>query len=305
MESAVRFENISKTFGRGKKQVHAVKNVTLDIGVGQVFGFLGPNGAGKTTTIRMMLTLLRPTQGRVLLYGKDVQREHDILKRVGATVEGAAFYPYLSGQANLEVLARTAGHYNPQRIRALLEQVDLTERARQRFSSYSLGMKQRLGLAAALLHDPDMIILDEPTNGLDPSGIQEMRTFIRELADKHGKTVVLSSHLLNEVEQICDRVAIINKGEIIREGTVKGLLEGKAKLRIEAAPLDKAAAVLGARYAVTPNSHSMTLEAERGDVPRIIRQLIAADIEVYEVVSQKQSLEEYFLAVIQENTTHG
>jgi ABC-2 type transport system ATP-binding protein len=305
MEIAVRIENLSKTFGQGKKQIQAVKNVTLDIGAGQVFGFLGPNGAGKTTTIRMMLSLMRPTQGRVLIYGKDVQQDHNILKRVGATVEGAAFYPYLSGQANLEVLARTEGHYDPKRIKTLLEQVDLSERAKQKFSGYSLGMKQRLGLAAALLHDPDMIILDEPTNGLDPSGIQEMRSFIRELADNHGKTVVLSSHLLNEVEQVCDRVAIINKGEIIREGTVAGLLEGKSKVRIEAAPMDKAVEMLSARYAVTPNSHTMTLEAEHKDVPQIIRELVAANIEVYEVANQKQSLEEYFLAVTQGSEHHG
>jgi ABC-2 type transport system ATP-binding protein len=305
MEIAVRIENLSKTFGKGKKQIQAVKNVTLDIAAGQVFGFLGPNGAGKTTSIRMMLSLMRPTQGRVLIYGKDVQKDHDILKRVGATVEGAAFYPYLSGQANLEVLARTEGNYNPQRIKTLLEQVNLSERANQRFSGYSLGMKQRLGLAAALLHDPNMIILDEPTNGLDPSGIQEMRTFIRELADKHGKTVVLSSHLLNEVEQVCDRVAILNKGEIIREGTVAGLLEGKSKIRIEAEPMEKAVSLLSTRYTVTPNSHTMSLEADHKDVPQIVRELVAANIEVYEVANQKQSLEEYFLAVTQGETNHG
>ncbi|MFN8371470.1 MAG: ABC transporter ATP-binding protein [Anaerolineae bacterium] len=305
MDNAVRIENLSKTFGKGKKQVQAVKNVTLDIAAGQVFGFLGPNGAGKTTTIRMMLSLLRPTQGRVLLYGKDVQREFAVLRRAGAIVEGAAFYPYLSGRANLEVLALTQGKLDPQRINALLEQVGLAERAHQRFAGYSLGMKQRLGLAGALLQDPDILILDEPTNGLDPSGIQEMRTFIRELADKQGKTVVLSSHLLNEVEQICDRVAIINKGEIVREGTVKGLLAGKGKLRIEAAPMEKDINVLSERFQVTPNSHSITLEAEHDDVPRIVRQLVAADVQVYEVASQKQSLEEYFLAVTQGETHHG
>ena len=245
---AIRIHNLSKTFGRRRKRIEAVKHVTLEIPVGQVYGFLGPNGAGKTTTIRMLLDLIKPTEGEVTIFGKHVRHEHGVLRRVGAIVEGAAFYNFLTGRRNLEVLARTANEFDPRRIDALLEQVGLAHRAHQRVKGYSTGMKQRLGLAAALLSDPDLLILDEPTNGLDPEGMHEIRQFIRSLADDHGKTVFLSSHLLGEVEQVCDRVAIINLGEIVREGVVAELLEGKSRLRVEASPLDRAAAVLSEHW---------------------------------------------------------
>jgi ABC-2 type transport system ATP-binding protein len=306
---AIRIENLSKTFGRrsfrGKRRVEAVKHLNLEIQAGQVYGFLGPNGAGKTTTIRMLLDLILPTEGNAYVYGHHVRRQHSILRRVGAIVEGAAFYGFLSGRRNLEVLARTANHYDPGRIEALLEQVGLAERATQRVKGYSTGMKQRLGLAAALLTDPDLLILDEPTNGLDPSGMHEIREFIRELVDKHGKTVFLSSHLLSEVEQVCDRVAIIHMGEIVREGAVKDLLAGKTNLRVEAAPLDKAASVLRERWTVSPNGQWLTVDAGRDDVPYVVRRLVENGVDVYEVASQRQTLEEYFLAVVGEEHHHA
>ena len=203
-------------------------NLDLEIQPGQVYGFLGPNGAGKTTTIRMLMDLVRPTRGVVRIFGQDTHRNSQVLKRVGALVEGASFYSYMSGRDNLVVLAHTANNYCPDRIEFLLEQMELSKSAGQPVSNYSLGMKQRLGIAAALLNDPELVILDEPTNGLDPSGIQAMRSFIRDLAEKDGKTVFLSSHLLHEVEQVCDRVAIIHKGSIVREGIVSELLSGGA-----------------------------------------------------------------------------
>lgn len=306
---AIRIENLSKTFGRGKKRVQAVRNITLDIKARQVYGFLGPNGAGKTTTIRMLLDLVRPTTGSVYLFGRPVGRAPDTLKRVGALVEGAAFYPFLTGRKNLEVLARTSNCYDTARIQALLEQVDLADRADRPVSGYSTGMKQRLGVAATLLADPDLIILDEPTNGLDPAGIQEMRVFIRELVDKQGKTVFLSSHQLSEVEQICDRVAIIKQGEVIREGTVAELLAGNAELRIEAVPLDRVEAVLGERWKITPNGTSVTVNAAREDVPQVVRLLVEHNVDVYQITGQRQSLEEYFLSVTStqemETVEHG
>jgi len=297
---AIRIDNLSKTFGRRRKRIEAVKHVTLEIPVGQVYGFLGPNGAGKTTTIRMMLDLIRPTEGDVWIFGRHVRREHDVLRRVGAIVEGATFYNFLSGRRNLEVLARTANDLNPKRIDALLEQVGLAHRAGQRVKGYSTGMKQRLGLAAALLSDPDLLILDEPTNGLDPEGMHEIRQFIRSLADDHGKTIFLSSHLLGEVEQVCDRVAIINLGEIVREGMVSDLLEGKARLRVEASPLDRAAAVLGEHWAVSSNGQWLTIDATREDAPHLVRRLVEQGVDVYQVASQRQSLEEFFLSVVRE-----
>lgn len=303
---AIRIDGLTKVFGRRKrKQIVAVNNVNLEVEAGQVYGFLGPNGAGKTTTIRMLLDLILPTRGDAFIYGQHVRREHRVLRRVGALVEGASFYPFLTARRNLEVLARTADQYNPRRIDMLLEQVGLAQRAEQRVKGYSTGMKQRLGLAAALLTDPDLLLLDEPTNGLDPSGMHEIREFIRSLVDDHGKTVFLSSHLLGEVEQVCDRVAIINAGVIIREGPVTHLLEGKSYLRVEAAPLDRAAAILSEQWTVTANNHALVVNALRDDVPRVVRSLVAHDVEVYHVASQRQSLEEYFLSVVQDEVTYG
>ncbi len=304
--TAIRVSGLFKQFGRGKRQVKAVQNLDLEVKAGQVYGFLGPNGAGKTTTIRMLLDLIRPTSGIAMLFGESVQRNPAVLKRVGAMVEGATFYPYLTGRKNLEVLSRSGGYYDPKRIQAIIEQVGMADRADRHAKGYSTGMKQRMGLAATLLGNPDLIILDEPTNGLDPAGIQEMRLFIRELADKQGKTVFLSSHMLNEIEQVCDRVAIINKGKLVREGSVTDLLSEQSRLLVEADPLDKAQTILSPHWALHTNGGvHVTVEAQRDDIPTIIRKLVENDINVYEVAAQRQSLEEYFLAVTQGEDNNG
>ncbi|MEZ4671822.1 MAG: ABC transporter ATP-binding protein [Anaerolineae bacterium] len=297
---AIHTDQLFKQFGRGKKQVKAVQDLSLDVKAGQVYGFLGPNGAGKTTTIRMLLDLIRPSSGAVSLYGRAVRRDTDVLNRVGAMVEGATFYPFLTGRQNLEVMARSGGYYDKKVVADLIEQVGMADRADRRTRGYSTGMKQRMGLAAALLGNPDLIILDEPTNGLDPAGIQEIRLFIRELVDKQGKTVFLSSHMLNEVEQVCDRVAIINKGELVREGTVSELLAAQSRLLIDASPLDKAQSILGDQWKLHVNgSTHLVAEARREDVPAIVRRLVEQQVEVYEVTPQRQTLEEYFLSVTQ------
>ncbi|RPJ02896.1 MAG: ABC transporter ATP-binding protein [Chloroflexi bacterium] len=303
---AIRIENLSKNFGRRKsKRIQAVKNLNLEVHAGQVYGFLGPNGAGKSTTIRMLLDLILPTEGNAYIFGQHVRREHQILRRVGALVEGATFYNFLNGRRNLEVLARTANHYDPARIEMLLGQVGLSHRANQRVKGYSTGMKQRLGLAAALLSDPELLILDEPTNGLDPAGMHEMREFIRDQAALHGKTVFLSSHLLGEIEQVCDRVAIIHLGEIVREGAVEDLLADKTYLRVEATPLDKAADVLREFWTVTVNGQSMTVVAARSDIPHVVRRLVDQQIDIFHVAAERQTLEEYFLSVVQEAVPHA
>jgi ABC-2 type transport system ATP-binding protein len=303
---AIRTDGISKTFGRRKsKRIQAVNHLNLEVRAGQVYGFLGPNGAGKSTTIRMLLDLILPSAGDAYIFGRHVRREHDVLRRVGALVEGAMFYNFLTARKNLEVLARTANQYDPARIDTLLEQVGLAGRAGQRVKGYSTGMKQRLGLAAALLGDPDLLILDEPTNGLDPSGMHEIRRFIRQLADEQGKTVFLSSHLLGEIEQVCDRVAIVNLGEIVREGAVEDLLSGKTYLRIEAQPLDKAAALLGEQWTVSQNEHGLTVYAARDDIPHVVRRLVEHEVDVFHVAAERQSLEEYFLSVVQEAVPHA
>jgi ABC-2 type transport system ATP-binding protein len=299
---AIRTEALSKTFGKGKVRVAAVRNLDLEVESGQVYGFLGPNGAGKTTTIRMLMDLIRPSGGSAQIYGRDV-RTSRALKHVGGLVEGPAFYGYLSGRNNLEVLARTADDYRPERIRELLEQVGLTARAGQPVGSYSMGMKQRLGVAAALLGDPDLVILDEPTNGLDPAGIQEMRGFIRGLAKDRGKTVFLSSHLLNEVEQTCDRVAIIHQGEMIREGSVAGLLaEHASNLRIQAAPVEQAEEALRERWRTSRESVPgesvpwLVVEAPPQESPQVVELLVGRGVQVHQVIIQRQTLESYFLA---------
>src|SRR3569833_556792 len=214
----------------------------------------------------MMLGLIAPTGGEVRLCGQDLRADGSVLKRVGSLVDGGAFYPFLSGRRNLEVVAKPHGG-DGARIDALLDQVGLARDAGRKRKGYSTGMRQRLGVAAALLHDPDIVILDEPVNGRDVAGIQEMRARIRSLAADHGKTVFLSSHLLHEVQQVCDRIAIISKGEIVREAGIAELLHDEAGLRVEAAPLDIAEAALSARWAVERDRDHLLVRATRDEAP--------------------------------------
>jgi len=239
-----------------------------------VYGFLGPNGAGKSTTIRMLLGLIAPSAGIVRLFGRDLRTDPSVLRRVGSLVDGGNFYPFLSGRRNLEVLAKTHGGGGG-RIDALLDQVGLAKDGKRKVKGYSTGMRQRLGVAGALLTDPDIVILDEPVNGLDAAGIQEMRSLIRSLAADRGKTVFLSSHLLNEVQQVCDRVAIIHKGEVVRESTVADLLRQDARsLRIEAAPLAAAEAALAGRWAVERSGETLLVAAARAETPELVKRLV-------------------------------
>ncbi len=293
---AIQLENVSKTFGRRKKRVEAVRQLSLEVGPGQVFGFLGPNGAGKSTTIRMMMDLMRPSAGDILLYGRPVHNNPPLMRRVGALVEGAAFYNFLTGRKNLEILARTRACYDAARIQTLLAQVGMAERADRKVQGYSTGMKQRLGLAAALLSDPDLVILDEPTNGLDPAGIQDVRLFIRDLVEKQGKTVFLSSHLLSEVEQVCDEVGIINNGRLVQTGKVAELLSSQAVIRLEVLPVARAVGLLLPKWAVVENGRWLEVQAKREDVPEIVQELVAAEVQIFQVMVQQQSLETLFLA---------
>jgi ABC-2 type transport system ATP-binding protein len=221
----LRTVGLSKRFGR----ITAVDGLDLDMRAGEVFGFLGPNGSGKSTTVGMILGLIEPTAGRVELFGRELPAaRHDLRRRVGAIIETPAFWPYLSGRDNLLALARAAGGVPEQRVDALLAQVGLADRATSKFKTYSLGMKQRLGIASTLLTDPELVILDEPTNGLDPAGQREIRDLIPMLA-REGRGVILASHLLHEVEQVCDRVAIIRSGKLLQVGTVAELIHGAGR----------------------------------------------------------------------------
>jgi len=287
----VQTRGLTKRYGDA---IVAVDDLTLQVRRGEVYGFLGPNGAGKTTTLRMLLGLVRPTSGDAAVLAMAPGTPQG-LARVGAMVEASSFYPYLSGRDNLRVLARYAGVVED-RVEAVLEQVKLSDRADDRCETYSLGMKQRLGVAAALLKDPDLLILDEPTNGLDPAGMAEMRELTRSLGTG-GRTVLLSSHLMGEVEQVCDRVGVIRDGSLIAEGTIEEL-RGRAGLRVRAHPLTEAADLIGALPAVEAVSALdglLDITVDTAQAPVINRALVEAGIAVYELYTQTASLEDVFL----------
>jgi ABC-type multidrug transport system ATPase subunit len=282
---------LTKRYGEA---IVAVDTLELRVRRGEVYGFLGPNGAGKTTTLRMLLGLVRPTSGTATVLGARPGSPQG-LARIGAMVEAPAFYPYLSGRDNLRVLARYAG-VAEERVEAVLGEVGLSARAADRSATYSLGMKQRLGVAAALLKDPQLLILDEPTNGLDPAGMAEMRTFIRALGTGE-RTVVLSSHLMGEVEQVCDRVGVIRDGSLVAEGTVDEL-RGRAGLRVRAEPLAEAARLIGALPDIdhlTSTDGLLNVTVDSSQAATINRVLVQAGIAVSELSVQQASLEDVFL----------
>ena len=272
----------------------SVENLDMEVRRGEVYGFLGPNGAGKTTTLRMLLGLIKPTAGTAVVVGRH-PGDPDSLAQVGALIESPAFYPYLSGLDNLKVLARYT-EIPRTRVDEVLEIVDLTDRAGDSFKTYSLGMKQRLGVAAALLKDPDLLILDEPTNGLDPKGMADMRDLVRHLGA--GRTsVLLSSHLLGEIEHICDRVGIIREGHLVAEGTVDEL-RGGTGLLLQAHPLDGAARIIDRRYGadrIRLIDDTILLQAEPSEAPVVARELVDAGIDILSLQARQQTLEEVFL----------
>ena len=291
VEHGIETHDLTKRYGDA---IVAVDALELRVRRGEVYGFLGPNGAGKSTTLRMLLGLVRPTSGTAAVLGEPPGAAAG-LARVGAMVEAPAFYPYLSGRDNLRVLAGHAG-VAPSRIDPVLDEVDLAARAGDRTSTYSTGMKQRLGVAAALLKDPELLILDEPTNGLDPAGMAEMRAFVRALAGG-GRTVLLSSHLMGEIEQVCDRVGVIRAGSLVAEGTVEQL-RGRAALRVRAEPQAEALRLVrgldGVESATAVDGHLVV--AVGGDrAAAVNRSLVEAGIAVSELAPERASLEDVFL----------
>ena len=271
----------------------AVQNLDLAVPAGGVHGFLGPNGSGKTTTIRMLLGLARPTAGTMALFGRSVP-DHlpEVIGRVGAVVESPKFSPNFSGRLNLELLAGAIGAPRGA-VDAAVEMVNLTGRDGDRYKSYSLGMKQRLAIAATLLKQPDLLILDEPTNGLDPAGIREIRETIRSLGES-GVTVLLSSHILAEVQQVCTSATIIGNGRLLASGTVDDLLGTSSLHRVVTPDPERAAAVLGAAgLSVTPSDGVLRVEAD--DAGAITRALGEADIWLTELTPLRPDLETFFL----------
>jgi ABC-2 type transport system ATP-binding protein len=295
-EFVVEVEGLHKQFGR----IVAVRDLSLRIPRGGVFGLLGPNGSGKTTTIGLLLGLIRPTSGSIRLFGTDVREAHEpALRRIGAMVESPAFYPDLSGRANLRYFQGIGSGVAGRTVDELLQLVGLAERGDSRFRTYSLGMKQRLGIAYALLGSPDLVFLDEPTNGLDPAGMAEIRDLIVRLK-KTGHTIVLSSHLLHEVELVCDDVAILSRGQLIAQGRVQELLHTQGAVRLKTTEDERAGQILGALDWVS------SVRVEDGylvaGVPPdrsadLTRALCRQDVFVTEMVPKTVSLESYFLQV--------
>ena len=239
-ETVLRTYDLTKHYGSRV----AVNHLSLEIRRGEIVGFLGPNGAGKTTSIRMLLGLIAPTAGRVEVFGHDLATERaSLLPRIGALVETPALYLHLTGRENLRAVGAVLGGVPRQRIEVVLEQVGLQTRQKDRVRTYSLGMKQRLGVGIALLNNPDLLILDEPANGLDPAGIVEMRDLLHRLAGE-GKTIFLSSHLLSEVQQICSRVAVINAGKLVADKTVAELTRGQGEYAVQLERAKEALALL-------------------------------------------------------------
>lgn len=303
-ELVIETRQLTKRFGA----VLAVADLSLQVPAGGVFGLLGPNGSGKTTTIGMLLGLVRPTSGEIRLFGNPQPGVHvRDLRRIGAIVESPTFYPYLSGRANLRYFQGIGSRGGADELAHLLELVELTGAADRPYATYSLGMKQRLGIAYALLGDPDLVFLDEPTNGLDPAGVAEVRTLIRGLT-AGGRTVILSSHLLGEVQQVCDHVAILSRGRLLVQGAVAELLSQGGALRLVTTDDLAARPLLGALpfvAGVRQDEGALLVSAPVERAWELTRALAERSIYVVELAPVQLSLERYFLEVTGEPVNTG
>jgi ABC-type multidrug transport system ATPase subunit len=296
--AVIKVENISKNFGTLK----AVDNLSFEVEAGQVFGFLGQNGSGKSTTIRMLLSLIHPSSGSIELFGKSIQKNRaSILEQVGAIIERPDLYPYLTATEHLQLFAKV----RKQKVAAInitktLEQVGLSHRSQDKVQTFSLGMKQRLGIAIALVHNPSLIILDEPTNGLDPQGIADIRSLIQYLAKEEGKTVFVSSHLLSEIEQVANQILIIHQGKKMVEGVTKELLDPEKRIvQIKTIDDAKALATIVAggfsQYLLT-RKEGIFLKLPTSAIPMLNESLVQSGIAVLGIET-KNSLEDYFLQI--------
>ncbi len=294
-------KNVTKFFSKRK----VIDNISLDIKEGEVFGFLGPNGAGKTTTIKMVVGLISHDSGTIKINGYDnVKKQEKALSYVGAIVENPDMYDYLSGYENLKLKARIFD-IKKERINEVVELVGLKDRIKDKVKKYSLGMKQRLGLAQALLHNPKILILDEPTNGLDPAGIRELRDILKKLAHKEGVTVFVSSHILNEMQLMCDRIAVIDNGQIIKVENINDALtvnnsDNKNMYKIYINTLNKLTEVFkdsNYEYKVDNDITSFDIMLKKEEVPNVVKLLVKNKIDIYEIIKEKVSLEDAFLNI--------
>jgi ABC-type multidrug transport system ATPase subunit len=291
----VEVEGLSKSFA----SFEAVKHISFQIQKGSVYGFLGQNGAGKSTTMRMLLSLIQPSSGKISIFGKPLKgNEKFILSNIGAIIEKPDTYGYLSGYDNLKIFSKIFGRSTSQSaLDALLEKVGLKGRGKDKVQSYSQGMKQRLGIAIALLNDPDFIMLDEPTNGLDPQGISEIRNLISHFSKNEGKTILVSSHLLNEIEMVADSMIILHKGEKIAEGKVKELLDpANTLVTIETSQLVSAINLIQESKWCSKlvSNHALRFEMDKAAIPLLVQFLVEHQIPISNIQSN-HSLENYFL----------
>lgn len=303
-EVVLKTENVKKMIGR--KTI--VSDISLELYRGEIFGFLGPNGAGKTTTIKMIVGLSSITQGEIYVGGCSVRKDfRGAMRNIGCIVENPDMYGYMSGLDNLRLFARMYKGIGEKRIAEVVDTVGLSFAINNKVKTYSLGMKQRLGIAQALLHKPELLVLDEPTNGLDPAGIHEMRGLLRELAEDTGMTVFVSSHILSEMQQMCDRVGIINNGRIVTVKSVGELIsmaqQDGGDVNIETDNLVQAAAIIGtAGLRAVQTQEGLKVEAPRDKVPSIVASLVNAGIGVYGVsIGAQNSLEEIFMKLTGED----
>lgn len=293
----LKVENISKHFGNLK----AVEDLSFEVAAGEVFGFLGQNGSGKSTTIRMLLSLIHPTSGTIELFGKSLQKERNqILEQVGAIIERPDLYPYLSAREHLQLFAKVRKQkINANAIEDTLDKVGLLDRAKDKVQTFSLGMKQRLGIAIALVHNPQLIILDEPTNGLDPQGIADIRKLIQDLA-KEGKTILVSSHLLAEIELVATQILIIHKGKKVVAGSTQALLDPQMKI-VQLKTLDDQLALQVLQTSsfnqyLLKRNNGLFLKMPTHEIPKLNASLIAAAVPIIGIEA-KNSLEDYFLYI--------
>jgi ABC-type multidrug transport system ATPase subunit len=296
MAGIIDIKNLSKQF----TGIKAVDDLSFSVQKKEVYGFLGQNGAGKSTTIRMLLTLIRPTSGSITVFGKNIQtNRREILQKIGAIIEKPDLYKYLTALQNLKIVSKLSGvHSTQKQLMKQLEKVGIAERANSKVKSFSQGMKQRLGIACALIHNPELIILDEPTNGLDPQGIADVRNLILQLSKEEGKTIFVSSHLLSEIEVVADSMLIIDKGRKVAEGKVADLLN-PANTLVEIDTTDKEATrniLQQTQWQVVLPSDKIVLKMHRKDIPHLAKFLIEKNIDII-AIQPKHSLEDYFLSL--------
>ncbi|MCE4956624.1 ABC transporter ATP-binding protein [Macrococcoides caseolyticum] len=298
-KEVLKLENVNKYKGKA----HIIKDLSFSVYAGEVYGFLGPNGAGKTSTIRMIVGLNKPSSGSIFINGHDIQRQFKkAIRGVGAIVENPELYGYLSGYDNLVHFAKMNDNVTKERIEEVVALVGLTDAIHMKVRQYSLGMRQRLGIAVSILHRPSVLILDEPTNGLDPAGIKEIRHYIRNLAEKEGVAVIVSSHLLSEIEMMCDRICVIKDGKLVTIQDLNDVSQAQQyKYVLKAAPIDKANAIISKLPFVQHqaiNHEMIEMNIDEEDVPKLIHQLSHEKVSMYAFYREKLNLEARFFEMI-------